>query len=268
MCLLSRLAFGTEHLEPAPSPGSPCLIRVHGYFAACQVGAYLEQRGIRVLNAAAHVELFGQKVKTDGWLLEHEVSPIPGGFAFSKETAGALADGLGYPVVMKPNIGGFGHLVHWIDTARNLASACDQLAEFAPAHHRTFYLQKALDVARDVRVLLLHGKVVCAVRRNHRRETANNLSRGRGGTPHDLLAEEREVVSRLGEELRRGFFGIDLLTDTEGRVYVCELNAVCRFVETSRISGIDVAGRLLEEGFRDGSSASSELPRAQPSERS
>lgn len=228
---------------------SMALIRIHGYFPSCHVSSVLEQKGVRVVNSAEQIELFGQKVKTDGWLLQNGLPAVPGGVAFSVEAARSIAEQLGYPIVMKPNIGGFGRLVQWIDSPRHLANVCEHLQMHASACHRTIYLQRAIHVERDLRVVLVGGSVVACVSRSVVQGEPNNLSRARTGVAYSLSSKEAEVIEALACLLPYGFFGVDLLVGSDGAVFVNEINAVCRFIETARISGADIARRVLTWGF-------------------
>ncbi len=247
--LLSDWHIPVDRRDTAGWRLAAVLMRVRGYFAAWQVSYALEQLGASVLNSSNHISLFGQKVLTDAWLNKAGLPVVPGSFAYSAAAAACIADEFSYPVVLKPNIGGFGRLVHWVDSPRALRNACEHLSAFAPSHHRTFYVQKALAVERDLRVLLLNGQVVGVVEREVEAGEPSNLSRGGRGAPAGCIGTAADIVERLAQELPRGFFGIDVLVDADNRPYVTELNAVCGFTHAARITETDISGALLKAGL-------------------
>src|SRR5262245_43842110 len=107
-------------LEAAYPADTVFLVRAPGYFAATQVSAALEALGYPVLNPHWQIRLFGQKVTSDYWLAAAGVPVVPSATLFGPVRVKEAADRLGYPLILKPNIGGFGNLVHTVASEREL----------------------------------------------------------------------------------------------------------------------------------------------------
>lgn len=224
---------------------SAVLIRIPSFYHRVQASSMLECAGHAVYNASWQLSTFGQKALACVWFDKHKLPGIPTSVCFSVDSAVESARFLGYPVIIKPSIGGFGRLVHWIETERELIQAYEYLDAYAPKTLSTRIVQKALDVKTDIRVVILDGRIVAVMERMLPGAKIRNISRGGTGRRHDLTNKEAAVISRLSTAVGRGFFGVDILTDQNGEPYLCEVNAVCQFAETARVCGIDIAGELL-----------------------
>ena len=229
----------------AAAEPSTFLIRVPGFYSRVQSSALLECAGHTVYNAPWQLTTFGQKSLSSIWFARHRLPAIPTYVCFRVDTAVAAAQSLGYPVVLKPSIGGFGKLVHWIETERELIQAYEYLEAYAPKTLSTSIVQKALEVKTDLRVVILEGRALAVMERALPGAKVRNISRGATGRGHDLTRQESDVISRLTRVIGPGFFGVDILTDQTGQAYLCEVNAVCGFAEAARVSGVDIAGELL-----------------------
>lgn len=227
------------------SEPSTVLIRIPSFYHRVQASAMLEYAGHAVYNASWQLGTFGQKAVACVWFDRHQLPGIPTFACFNVASAVESARLLRYPVIVKPSIGGFGRLVHWIETERELIQAYEYLDAYAPKTLSTRVVQKALDVRTDIRVVILDGRVIAVMERVLPGAKARNISRGGMGRRHELTVKEAEVVSRVSTTVGRGFFGVDILTDQNGKPYLCEVNAVCQFTETARVCGTDIAGELL-----------------------
>lgn len=229
----------------AANERSTILIRIPSFYHRVQASSILECAGHTVYNASWQLGTFGQKALACVWFDRHRLPGIPTFVCFSIDSAVESARLLRYPVVVKPSIGGFGRLVHWIETERELIQAYEYLDAYAPKTLSTRIVQKALDVKTDVRVVILDGRIVAVMERMLPGARIKNISRGGTGRCHDLTCKEAELISRLSTAVGRGFFGVDILTDQSGEPHLCEVNAVCQFSETARVCGVDIAGELL-----------------------
>lgn len=246
----SFLLPGGARAEPPELAARPVvLMRCPGYFQSIELAAALERHGIVTYNDAAHLTLFGRKTLTDAWMAGRGLPVVPSCVAFSAEGLEAVVEALGLPLVMKPSIGGFGRRVHAIESLRELRQAWEYLEDFAPAHHELLYVQRRVEVAHDVRVCLLDGEVLASMEREGE-GLAKNVARGGAGRPFSLGGEAKEVVLRLGRSLPRGFFGVDLLLDRQGGVWVSEINATCGFREAQAVTEGDLAGEIVGAAVR------------------
>lgn len=206
--------------------------------------ARLAASGTRVVNSPKSLECAVDKYLTTARLYAVGL-PVPETIVCEHEDdAIAAFEELGRDVVVKPLFGAEG---------RGIVRVTDpDLA------HRTFrtlmrlnavlYLQRYIDhEGFDVRVLVLSGRVVGAIRRRSPHDFRTNVSRSAIAELHEVTSSEMEYALRAAEVTGTDIAGVDLLYDRNGRCYVIEVNAVPGWQAFAKTTGIDVAARLIEE---------------------
>ena len=202
----------------------------------------LEVAGTRVINSPKSLECAVDKYLTTAKL--HEAGlPVPETIVCEHEDdALAAFHQLGGDVVVKPLFGAEG---------RGIVRVSDpDLA------HRTFrtlmrlnavlYLQRFIDhEGFDVRVLVLNGQPLGAIRRRSPDDFRTNVSRNAIAEQHAATSREIDFALQAASVTGAFIAGIDLLYDRSGNCYVIEVNAVPGWQAFSRTTGIDVAEKLL-----------------------
>jgi len=113
----------------------------------------------------------------------------------------------------------------------------------------------------DVRVLVVGGEAVAAVRRRPRmNRLAHTLNRGARLEPISLTEAQRTAAVRTAALVGLEVAGVDLI-DVRGQPKVFEVNASPALTEMERATGLDLAGRIIvrAEGLLAEAAA---LPRA------
>ncbi len=239
---------------PASAPGatgqSVALMRTASFFAAGQIASVLEAEDKALFNKSDTIALFGQKVQTDAWLRAHGFPTIPSVLAYSEKSALSAAELIGYPLVVKPSIGGFGKLVQVIRDEEELRNVCEYVLGFAPASHKSFYLQKHVDIEFDIRAVTIGDTCVASYNRILAEGASGhgprNVAQGAIGENYTLDPKHVAMLERLAREAGSDFLGVDLLISTEGEEFICDVNPVCRFQEATRVTGVDIADCLLD----------------------
>ena len=202
----------------------------------------LAAAGTKVINSPKSLECAVDKYLTTARL--HEVGlPVPETIVCEHEDdALAAFEQLGGDVVVKPLFGAEG---------RGIVRVSDpDLA------HRTFrtlmrlnavlYLQRFIDhEGFDVRVLVLDGRPLGAIRRRSPNDFRTNVSRNAVAEPHEATPREIDFALRAASVTEAFIAGVDLLYDREGNCYVIEVNAVPGWQAFAKVTGIDVAAKLL-----------------------
>jgi ribosomal protein S6--L-glutamate ligase len=211
----------------------------------------LQAAGTSIVNSPKSLECAVDKYLTTARL--HAAGlPVPETIVCEHEDDAMTSfESLGRDVVVKPLFGAEG---------RGIVRVSDpDLA------HRTFrtlmrlssvlYLQKFVDhEGYDVRVVVLDGQVVGAIRRRSPHDFRTNVSRNAVAELHEITPQEAGFALRAAEATGTRIAGIDLLYDRRGQCYVIEVNAVPGWQAFSRTTRIDVAARLMESLERsDGS---------------
>ena len=197
----------------------------------------------KVINSPKSLECAVDKYLTTA-RLEEAGLPVPETIVCEHEDdALAVFEQLGRDVVVKPLFGAEG---------RGIVRVSDpDLA------HRTFrtlmrlnavlYLQRFIDhEGFDVRVLVLDGKPLGAIRRRSPNDFRTNVSRNAVAERHEATPREIDFALRAASVTGAFIAGVDLLYDRAGNCYVIEVNAVPGWQAVATVTGIDVAARLIE----------------------
>jgi ribosomal protein S6--L-glutamate ligase len=100
---------------------------------------------------------------------------------------------------------------------------------------------------RDVRALVIGDRVVAAMRRTARAgEFRSNIHRGGAATRLRLPADYAEAAVRAAQVVGLPVAGVDLL-EARGGPMIMEINSSPGFEALERATGLDIAGRYVEE---------------------
>lgn len=244
----------------------------HAIFYTTQYLAHLRRQGVRVINGfdAWQTEISKAYQLT---LLEKLGLPYPRARVINHAAeAPAAAEGLRFPVVVKPNIGGSGAGVRRFETPQELERAAGAGA-LDLGIDRTGLVQEFIpaDQGRIVRVEVLDGRFLYAIRIYtpgdsfnlcpadvcHRVDGAelertacavdapNNGLRVEGyEPPAEVVADVEHIAAAGGIELG----GVEYMIDArDGQHYYYDVNALSNFVaDAPRVVGFDPFARLAD----------------------
>ncbi len=203
----------------------------------------VEARGTLVSNSPRCLEAAIDKYLTTARL--HRAGlPVPRTFVC--QTADEALEHftkLGGDVVVKPLFGSEG---------RGMVRVSDP--ELAWRTFRTLertgavlYLQEMIrHPGWDLRVFVLGGRVLTAMRRHARDDWRTNVAQGGRGEPVAVRDDEAELALRACAILGADVAGVDLLYGPRGQKFVLEVNAVPGWRALSPVTGIDVARRIIQ----------------------
>ena len=201
----------------------------------------LEERGVRVVNPPRAIERTVDKFWTSA-LLEQCGIPTPETVVCdSAEEATAAFRALG-DVIVKPLFGSMGlGMVRVSDEemAFRVFRTIEQI-------QGVYYLQRTINhEGVDIRAFVLGGRLLGAI---ERRATGWRTNLARGGTARSVaLSEEWSALAvRAAAAVGADYAGVDLLADSEGKVYVLEVNGIPGWRGLQEATSIDVAGRLVD----------------------
>jgi len=103
----------------------------------------------------------------------------------------------------------------------------------------------------DLRVFVLCGRVLAAVRRVSNGDWRTNVSQGAIAEPVALTPEQESIALRAGDAVGAVAAGVDLLPGPTGEWYVIEVNAVPGWRALAPATGIDVARSLIQQVTSD-----------------
>jgi ribosomal protein S6--L-glutamate ligase len=202
----------------------------------------LEKKGQPVLNPPLALETCVDKYLACARLDAAGV-PVPPTIACQDaETALAAFDQLGGDVVVKPLFGSEG---------RGMVRVAD--AETAWRTFRTLerlqsvlYLQKFIShPGWDLRVFVIGGRVLTAMRRYARNDWRTNVAQGGRTEPATLTAAEERLALAAARAVGAPVAGVDLLPSSAGGYVILEVNAVPGWRALAPVTGVDVASAIV-----------------------
>jgi ribosomal protein S6--L-glutamate ligase len=204
--------------------------------------ARLEAAGVTVLNPAKSLECAVDKYLAS-CRLEAAGLPVPPTIVCEHADAALAAfDELGGDVVVKPLFGSEGRGIVRVSDPELALRAFRTLERL----QAVLYVQQYVPhTGCDVRVMVLDGRVIGAMRRCSPDDFRTNVARSARAEPHRPTDTEAEWALRATRAAGARFAGIDILYDGSGRGYVIEVNAVPGWQAFAKTTGLDVAGLVI-----------------------
>jgi hypothetical protein len=280
----ARLDAATHRYDPsAPAPPYALVFnrmspsawkRDHGHaiFHTLHYLAHLERSGVRVVNGSEAFLVEISKARQLS-LLEGLGLPCPRARAIhDPRHAPAAAEGLRFPVVVKPNVGGSGAGVRRFDDARSLRVAAAE-GTFDLGFDHSGLVQECLpaEESRIVRVEVVGGRFLYAIRvytdgssfdlcpadicqgvdGAELTRSACPVDAPKNGLRVEAYTPPAAIVSeveRIMEAANIEVGGVEYLVDAhDGRHYYYDVNALSNFVADSpRVVGFDAYERLAD----------------------
>lgn len=209
-----------------------------------------EKSGIRLFNSAKAIELCDDKILTHIALAEHGIpmpDSIPSPLCYYADSEILLdfieevAKKLSFPLVAKKCYGSLGVGVSLIKDKNQLI---DYEKENITKIH--FYQKFIGKGGEDIRVIVIGGKYVCAMKRRNENDFRSNIELGGKGEKYDADENLIDLCERTAKILQLDYCGIDILTDEQGNRYVCEVNSNAFFAAAERTSGVNIAKTYVD----------------------
>jgi ribosomal protein S6--L-glutamate ligase len=202
----------------------------------------LQARGTPVLNPPAALEACVDKYLATA-RLDAAGLPVPPTIVCQHADAAQEAfAALGGDVVVKPLFGSEGRgMIRLTDpeTAWRTFRTLERL-------QAVLYLQRFIvHPGWDLRVLVVGGRVISAMRRHSNGGWRTNVAQGGKGEAVQPSAEEARLALAAAKAVGAPVAGVDLLPGAAGERYVLEVNAVPGWRALAPVTGMDVAAVLI-----------------------
>jgi len=210
------------------------------------------------------IATMGDKVRAKEAVAAAGLPLVPGSDgAATLDQAHALAERLGFPLLLKASAGGGGRGMRLVTSAEELEGAFRTASVEAEAAFSdgSLYVEKALVGARHVEIQVLGdgeggvltlGERDCSIQRRHQKL----IEEAPSPAVADSLREEMESAARRAcESLRYRSAGtIEFLLDEDGRFYFIEMNTRLQVEHpvTELVTGIDLAHAQLRIAAEEG----------------
>ena len=206
----------------------------------------LDKAGVICINEADAIETASDKLKTSQILSQHNIS-IPNTMLVKHPIDSTIVKNrIGFPCVVKVITGTQGIGVYLCEKRRDF----NKLMEFI--HNvgisKTLLVQEyiGLNPGQDIRVLVIGGKVIGAMKRTAPKgDFRANISNGGTGEKFDITPEIDFIARETARVLNLHIAGIDLLFGSDGFV-VCEANTAPGFKGFEKYCDVDIAKLIVE----------------------
>ncbi len=204
----------------------------------------LERCGLRVFNSAAATEICDDKLLTHAFLADSGI-PMPdtivGPLCYNPDAQ--VSDGyirsvvraLGLPMVVKECHGSFGEQVYLCQTERQLADLLQRLK------HKPYLLQRYEkdSFGRDMRVIVIGGKVLCGMLRTNKDDFRSNAAQGAVCSAVTVPKHIADMCVKAANLIGLDYCGVDVLLGEEPKL--CEVNSNAAFEAMEACTGVNVA---------------------------
>lgn len=209
-------------------------------------GIFFEGLKIPFVNSVKIEQICEDKFATSMMLMKAKVPTVNFAMVFNVEQAKKAIDRLGgYPVVIKPTTGSWGRLVNKINDIDALEAVLEHKDTFAGPIHKSFYLQKYIEKpGRDIRVHNIDGEIIAAIYRKSS-HWITNTARGAEPIPCKIDKDLEKIAKLTGKAIGGGVLGIDVFETADG-LLVNEVNHKLEFKNVQRVTGVDVAGKIIK----------------------
>ena len=186
------------------------------------------------------------KIAQHGVFLENDVPVIPTRIFYTKEQVleSKIGDDFGWPIIAKHERGFQGKSVRKFENFKELRRFVRRINE---KNVGMFLWQKYLPTKWDLRIIVLDGKAIGAMKRSAvGDEFRSNFSLGGSVEVWDLSQKDKEIAEKVAKVCGLDYCGVDIMKDEEGNSFVLEVNRQCQFQGFEKSTGINVAKSVVE----------------------
>ncbi|MBF0819078.1 acetyl-CoA carboxylase biotin carboxylase subunit [Streptococcus acidominimus] len=204
--------------------------------------------------SGAVMDMMGDKINARAQMIQADVPVIPGsdGEIMTADEALAVAEKIGYPVMLKAAAGGGGKGIRKVEKASDLAPAFESASSEAKAAfgNGAMYLERVIYPARHIEVQILadrYGHVVhlgerdCSLQRNNQKVLEEAPSIAIGQTLREKIGQAAvRAAASVGYE-NAGTIEF-LLDEASGQFYFMEMNTRVQVEHpvTEFVTGVDI----------------------------
>ena len=233
-------------LDRRPEVGVGVLQREISHTRSTYVARMLEFHGVPVVNGADVLELCGDKLRTTLALRRAGLPTPRAALATTPEAAMEAVAELGYPAVVKPVIGSWGHLGARLTDEDMAETVFEHRTALPGPINQIHYLQEYVDKpGRDIKAYVIGGEVVCAIYKMSDK-WRTNTARGGTAVPCPVGPELERLLRAASVAVGGGILGIDVMESPDGRLLVNEVNHTPEFHGAVDATGADIAGAMVD----------------------
>lgn len=161
---------------------------------------------------------------------------------YPKDFLVEIGNRLKFPLVVKESFGSMGRGVYLANDLNELQG----IAEKVKLKPHLFQKYLSYKVGTDIRVIVIGGKVIGAIKRSSETDFRSNVAVGGTATAINLDKDFIEIAEKTAKALSLDYCGIDILYGDNGEPVICEVNSNAFFEGMEKATGINVAKAYAE----------------------
>lgn len=220
------------------------------------VSEMLEKAGLKLFNRHEAIRVCDDKMQTyialsgknipmpktaSGLLCYHADAKIKG------ETVEEVEKMFSYPVIVKECFGSQGKGVYMAKNREELISLMEELK----CRPHLFQETVQTSVGKDIRVIVVGGKVVASMLRQSNTDFRSNIELGGEGSVYTISTKIQTLCERIANILSLDYCGIDVLFGEGNEPMICEVNSNAFFAGIERVTGVNVAKAYAEHIYKE-----------------
>jgi [lysine-biosynthesis-protein LysW]--L-2-aminoadipate ligase len=226
--------------------GDVILQRCISYFRGLHTTAFLESKGLKVINNMDVSLTCGNKLLTTMKLEKAKVPTPRTILSFTEESALKSVETLGYPAVLKPVTGSWGRMVVQLKDRETTQAMLEMRGQMEGSLNQIYYVQEMVKrPPRDIRTIVAGDQIIAAVYRYAPEgDWRTNIARGGHGDICKVTSDLEDVVLRAAETVGGGLLGVDAMESPRG-ILVHEVNNTVEFKGAASVCSVDIAGNII-----------------------
>ncbi len=206
----------------------------------------LKQLSIPVYNSGRAIERSVDKGMTS-FLLHHAGLPTPPTWVVKNQQQALMIAqqqlAQGHKLISKPLFGSQGEGIRRLEKSTDLF--------WLTSSAGIYYLQQFVDCAgegySDLRVFVIHGKVLAAMRRCGDKSWLNNVARGARCEAIDVDDALRQLAIAATVVLKMDYAGVDIIQRQDGSYSIIEVNSIPAWKGLESVCDVNVADHLAND---------------------
>lgn len=212
------------------------------------------QKNIFCANAKGYLKWTRMgKIAQHGVFIENEIPIVPTNIFYQKDqilNGNMGGDIWGWPVIAKHEKGYQGKSVKKFDNWEAEKKFVNKINE---KNLGMFLWQKCLPTRWDLRVIVLDGKAIGAMKRTAvGEEFRSNFSLGGAVEAWNLSEDDKKLAEKVAKVCGLDYGGVDIMKDSDDKSYILEVNRQCQFKGFEQSTGINVAKLVVEMFLKKG----------------
>jgi [lysine-biosynthesis-protein LysW]---L-2-aminoadipate ligase len=233
--------------------GEIVLQRSVSYFKNVHSTAALEGLGAQVINSLYTAIMSGNKMYAHMELQKAGIRTPKAMAAFSEESAMEVLDKIGYPVVIKPTVGSWGRLIALLRDKEAARAVIEDREHMFPLYQIYYFEEFVKRPPRDIRAIVVGDRVVAAIYRySGQGEWKTNMALGGHAEMCPVTNELEDLCLKATSIVHGEVVGVDLMESDSQGLLVHEVNNNTEFKNTVRVTGIDIAGLIIDYAIGQG----------------